>query len=59
MPAEAGGMDYLKKKQLTQSVSFLQANLGLGQDILDSFKLKSVLTDEEISTIQVSLYFHL
>ena len=51
---EAGRtMDHQKKKQLTQSVSFLQAHLALTAELLSSLKSEEVLTSEEVSTIQV------
>ena len=46
-------MDYPKKKLLTQSVAFLQANLQINSELLQAFKTDGVLTTEEISTIQV------
>ncbi len=47
-------MDYQKKKLLTQSVGFIQAQMVLTPELLGAFKSASVLTGEEISTIQVS-----
>ena len=47
-------MDYTKKKLLTQSVSFIQGNLNLSTDLLNSMKAAGIFTQEETSTIQVS-----
>ena len=46
-------MDYQKKKLLSQSIGFFQANMTLTSDILRSLKGQDVLTEEEVSTVQV------
>ena len=46
-------MDYQRKKQLTQSVNYLQSAIVIGQDMTDLLKAKGVFTDEELMTIQV------
>ena len=46
-------MDYQKKKLLTLSVSFIQANLTVSADLLNSLKAAGIFTHEEVSTIQV------
>ena len=46
-------MDYQRKKQLTQSVSYLQSVLVVSQDMMDLLKNKGVFTNEELLTIQV------
>lgn len=48
-------MDYKKKKMLTQSVPLIQANLSLSTDTLDVLKAADVLTQEEVSTIEVKV----
>ena len=46
-------MDYHRKKQLTQSVSYLQSHLVVGQEMIDAMRGKGLFTDEELITIQV------
>ena len=46
-------MDYQRKKQLTQSVNYLQSAIVIGQDMTDLLKAKNIFTDEELMTIQV------
>ena len=48
-------MDYQRKKQLTASVGYLQANLIPGPDLFDCLKARGLFTDEEISTIEVDV----
>ena len=47
-------MDYQKKKILTQSVAYIQAHLNISAELLTSLGRQDVLTEEEISTIQVT-----
>ena len=47
-------MDYQKKKILTQSVAYIQAHLNISPELLTSLRQQGVLTEEEISTIQVT-----
>ena len=46
-------MDFEKRKLLTQSVGYLQANLTVTSKLLTTLKDKAVLTDSEISTVKV------
>ena len=46
-------MDYQKKKLLTQSVAYMQAHLTITTEFITSLRNGNVLTDEELSTIQV------
>lgn len=51
-------MDYKQKKQLTQSVGYMQSTLNIGPELIDSLKAKELFTNEEIMTIQVLLIYH-
>ena len=46
-------MDYQRKKQLTQSVAYLQSAIVIGQDMIELLKSKGVFTEEELMTVQV------
>ena len=47
-------MDYWEKRLLTKSVAYLQANLTVTSELLKTLKHARVLTEEEVSTIQVT-----